>query len=165
MVHETALHLDEIALRRRPRRSSGSAACSASGGFGRSGLDIEVDVTGAEDGVMGGEAHLAGLLSGANPDGACASDERERIVADEMGGSGEFEADGIVGEGANGVEFVGDAQDNACGIGSVGDQRGVIGQQSEFLIDALAGKTARDDLLALDVSVDAQIAPGANAFT
>src|ERR1035441_5141426 len=87
----------------------------ASGGFGWGGLDVEVDVLDAEDGVMGRETHLAGLLTGANPDGACAADQREGIIADEMGGAGELEADGVVGEGADGVEFVCDAQDDAGG--------------------------------------------------
>ena len=107
---------------------------------------------------MCGEIHLAGLLAGANPEGACTSDQRKGIVADELGGAGEFEADGVGGEGADGVEFVGDAQDDAGGVGTVRDEHGVIGQQREFLIDALAGEAARDDLLALNESVDAQIA-------
>ncbi len=74
-------------------------------------------------------------------------------------GPRKLEADGVVGEGADGVELVCDAQDDARGVGSVGNQRDVIGQQREFLIDALAGEAARDDLLALDESIDAQITP------
>ena len=67
------------------------------------------------------------MLAGANPDGACTANQRERIVADKLGGAGEFEADGVGGEGTDGVEFVGDAQDNASGICSIGNQGCVIG--------------------------------------
>ena len=111
---------------------------AASGPFSRGGGDLQLDVLGAEDGVMGGEAHLAWLFRSANPDGAGAANERKGIVADEFGRAGEFEADGVVGERADGVEFVRDAQHDAGGVRSICDERSVVGQQREFLIDALA---------------------------
>ena len=43
-------------------------------------------------------------------------------------------------------------------------QLGVIGEQREFLVDAAAGHGFRDDLLALDVAFDAQIAPLEDGF-
>src|SRR5215469_5544015 len=39
----------------------------------------------AEPGVLRGEANAAGFFSGTDPDGACATDEGERIVADQRG--------------------------------------------------------------------------------
>src|SRR6478609_1886126 len=55
-----------------------------------------------------------------NPDRARASDEREGVVSNEFCGALELEYDGIVRVGADAAELVGDAQDDAGGIGSVG---------------------------------------------
>ena len=106
-----------------------------------------------------GQACGAGLFLCANPDGAGAADEREGIVADELGRAFELEGDGIVGEGADGAELVGDAEDDAGGVGAVGDERRVVGRQREFAVDAACRRGFGDDLLAVDVAVDAQIAP------
>src|ERR1035437_872330 len=144
---------------RGPGRPCGTAAPTASGCFGWGRRDLELDVLDAEVGVVRGEAHLAGFLGGANPDGAGAADEREGIVANQLGRAGEFEPDRVAGEGADGVELVCDAKHDAGGVGSIGNERCVIGQKREFLIDTLAGEAARNDLLALDVTVDSQIAP------
>lgn len=108
---------------------------------------------------MRGEADLAGLLGGANPNRALTADEREGIVADERGRAAEFETDGVCGEGADGVELVGNTEDDAGRVGPIGNELNVVRKQHEFLIDSLTGETARDDLLALNVSFDAQIAP------
>jgi hypothetical protein len=97
------------------------AEAIASGCFRRGWGNLELDVLRAEIGMVCGEAHFAGYFAGANPNGAGASDEREGIVADELSRAGELEVDGIVGEGTDGVEFVGNAQDNASGVGSVGN--------------------------------------------
>ena len=97
------------------------AEAIASGCFWRGWGNLELDVLRAEIGMMCGKARLAGLLAGANPDRAGASDEREGIVADELSGAGKLKADSIVGEGTDGAIFVGDAQDNASGVGSVSD--------------------------------------------
>ena len=52
---------------------------TASGLFGWRGGDFELDVLDAEIGMVGGEAHLAGLLAGAYPDGAGAADQRKGL--------------------------------------------------------------------------------------
>ena len=114
--------------------------------------------------VRGGEAHGAGLFFGADPDSAGATDQGEGIVADNFGGAIEFQFDGIVGEGADGAEFVGDAQDDASGIGAIGVEFSVVGEQSKFLVEAAAGKSFGNDLLALDVAVNAQISPSEDGF-
>ena len=77
----------------------------------------------------GGEADGAGEFAGAKPDGSGASDESEGIVADEIDGAFEFEGDGVVGVGADIAELVGDAEDDACGVGSVGGECGVVRQR------------------------------------
>jgi hypothetical protein len=109
--------------------------------------------------VFCGKAHGARLLTGANPDGAGASNERERIVADEVGGAFEGEGDGVVGIGANCAELIGNAQDDARGVGTIGAERVVVSKQSKFAVDAASGERFGDDLFSLHESVDAQIAP------
>src|SRR5436309_3839670 len=59
------------------------------GNFPRRGSEFELDLLGAEIGVSGSEFHGAGLFLSANPDGAGAADQRERIVADDFGGRSE----------------------------------------------------------------------------
>ena len=130
--------------------------------FWGSGGDFELELLGAEIGVGGGESYGAGFLFGADPDGAGAADQGEGIVADDFGGAIEGELDGVVGKGVDGAEFVGDAQDDAGGVGAVGVELGVVGKNSEFLIDAATGESFGDDLLALDVAFDAQVSPVAN---
>src|SRR5580692_5446398 len=106
--------------------------------------------------MMRSQTHCAGLLRGSDPDCACAADECEGIVADQFGRAGQFEANWIGGKGADGIELISDAKDDARGVGSVGGERCVVGQKGEFLIDSLPGKSSRDGQLALDKSVDAQ---------
>ncbi len=132
------------------------------GDFRGSGGEFELELLGAEIGVSGGKFYGAGLFFGANPDGAGAADQGEGIVADDFGGAIEGEFDGVVGEGADGAELVGDAEDDTSGVGAVGVELGVVGKKSEFLVNAAAGESFRDDLLALDVAFDAQVSPVAN---
>lgn len=108
---------------------------------------------------MSGQAHLAGLFAGANPDSSGASDQREGIVANQFGRSRKFEADGIGCKRPDGAELIRHAEDNAGSIRAIGNEFGVVGQQGKFLIDSLTREAARDDLLAADESVNAQIAP------
>ena len=105
------------------------------------------------------EARYAGLLACANPDGSGAADEREGIVTDEVCRTFEREGDGIVSVGADGAELVGDAKDDAGGVGSVSAEEVVVRKESKFGVDAAAGKGFGDDLFSVDESVDAQIAP------
>ncbi len=92
------------------------------GKFGRCGHEFEFDLLLAQDRMRGGKRHFARLLLGANPDGAGAADQGEGIVADDLGGALEFELDGVVGKWADGAELIGDAQDDASGVGAVGNQ-------------------------------------------
>ncbi len=66
---------------------------------------------------------------------------------------------GSLAIGADGAELVGDAEDDAGGVGSVGGERRVVGHEGEFAVDSAAGEASGDDLLALDVAVDAEVAP------
>ncbi len=83
-----------------------------------------------------GEPESAGLLACAQPDCAGSADEREGIVADQLSRAFQCKGDGIVGVGADGAELVGDAKDDAGGVGSVGVQFAIIGQQREFGVDS-----------------------------
>lgn len=107
----------------------------------------------------GYELRRAGLLLGTNPHSAGASDQRERIVANDFGRSFDLEPDGIIGEGANGAEFVSHADNNSGRISAVSDQLRIIGAQDKLAVHAAARKILGYDLLALDVPLDAQIAP------
>lgn len=100
---------------------------NVSGHFGSGVSDLNLDMLGAKVGVVGGKAHFPRLFSGANPDGASAANEREWIVSDKFGWAGEFESDGVVGEGADGVEFVGNAEDDAGSVGAICNECRVIG--------------------------------------
>ena len=66
---------------------------------------------------------------------------------------------GEVSVGADGAELVGDAKDDAGGVGSVSAEEVVVRKESKFGVDAAAGKGFGDDLFSVDESVDAQIAP------
>ena len=65
------------------RNFAGQPAPAPSGHFKRGWGYLQLDVLGAEIGMVSGEAHLAGLFCRAKPDSACAADQRKRIVADE----------------------------------------------------------------------------------
>src|ERR1017187_866947 len=109
-----------------------------SGCFRRNRGDLKLHGLYSECGVMRSEPDLTRLLGSAYPYGARTPNEREGIIADERGRPRQFESNGIFGKRPDGVEFVGDAENDARGVGSVGNQRRVVGQQREFLIDALA---------------------------
>ena len=81
----------------------------------------------------------AGSFGGADPDGAGAADEGEGIVADDFAGAFESELDAICGEVAKVAVFVVDAEDNADGVGAIGDEPGFIGKKDECLIGAGTG--------------------------
>ena len=116
--------------------------------------------------MPGGEANVAGLFAGSQPDGSCASDEGEGITADEVGGTFEGEVNGIVCVGADVAEFVGDPEDYAGGVGSVGNEGSVVGQDDELARSApLLERSFRDDLLAfLEEAVDAEVSPAVALF-
>ena len=76
-----------------------------------------------------GESQSARLFSGAKPDGAGAADERERVVTDELAWTFQRKGDGVVGVGADGAEFIGNAKHDTGGVGSVGVQFVVVRQQ------------------------------------
>ena len=113
----------------------------------------------AETRVDSSQFCFAGHLEGANPNSACAANERERIVADDLRGAREFQADCVIDEGLNCTELVGDAEDHARRVGAIGDKRGVVGHQRELAGNTGAGEGFGDDKLACDVALDAEIAP------
>src|ERR1035441_1467326 len=109
--------------------------------------------------MVRGEPHFSRLFSSAYPDGARSSDKREGIVADQLSRARQFETDRVVCKWADRVEFIRNAQHDPRCVGTVGYERRVVRQKGEFLVHALAGQAARNDLLALDVTVDPHVAP------
>ena len=106
----------------------------------------------------------ARLLAGAHPDGYGSSDERGGIVADEGCRAVELSTMPSLAKDGCPVSVVHPQQD-ACRIGAVGDKLGVVRRDHELVIHAVAGVALRDDLLAADVAVDAQIAPVSRIFS
>src|ERR1019366_8387608 len=80
---------------------------------------IDFDSLHTEAWMFRGEPQSARLFACANPDGARSADERKRVVANQLSGTFQRKGDGIVRVGADGAELVGDAQDDAGGVGSV----------------------------------------------
>ena len=89
--------------------------------------------------MRGRQPDFPGLFLGSNPDRAGSADQGERIVSDDFRRALQLKLDGVVGKWPDGVKFIGHAQHDAGGVGSVRNQAGVVGQQCEFLVDALAG--------------------------
>src|SRR3984893_14973476 len=132
---------------RTPATEAGIAGNTGSGGshlrcsfvlcldsFIRHGRQCELYGLRAEPWVFCGESYGAGLLFGANPDGARSANERLRIVANELRRSGEREYDGVVGVGTDSIELIGHTQYNAGCIRTVGLEGVIIRQQGEFSI-------------------------------
>jgi len=109
--------------------------------------------------MVRGQVYSARLFGSANPRLRRCHQQAQRIIADELSRTCQFKTDGVIGERTDRVEFVRNTKNDASGVGSIGHEFGVVGQQCKFLIDALAGETSRDDLVALDEPVNAQIAP------
>lgn len=130
-----------------------------SDGFARSRGDGEGHTLFAETRVLRSEMNRTCALPCPDPHRASAADEGEWIVADQFCRTLEGEGDGIVGVGAHGTEFVGDTQDYAGGIGAVGNELVIVREQDEFGIDATAGEGFGDSEFAVDIALDAEIAP------
>src|SRR5438128_59605 len=105
------------------------------------------------------QSDLPWLFLGTNPDCARSADQGERIVADDLGRTFELELNGVVGKRANRAEFISDAQNDSRTVSSISDQRGIVGCDGEIRIYAPAGHLLLDDLLAADVTFEAQVAP------
>ena len=73
------------------------AVQKASYGFGRGRVDFDGDGLRTEAWVLCGEADVAGLLTGSNPDRAGTADEGEGIIANEIRRPFDREGNGVVG--------------------------------------------------------------------
>jgi hypothetical protein len=65
---------------------------------------------------------------------------------------------------ADGTVFVGYAQYHSSGIGATGKQLRVVRDRANFLVNAAARHHLRDHLFALNVALDAQVAPLEDRF-
>src|SRR5437764_1329391 len=101
----------------------------------------------------------ASLLFDANPNRPRAAYERKWIVANNLGWPFDFQLDGVIGERPNGTEVIVDAHHHTCRVRAIADHGGIIGGDCELCIDASARHLLNNDLLALYVALQAQIAP------
>ena len=101
-------------------------------------MRCECDALATKPRVCSRQPDRPGLLGDADPDGASASDKREGVVADECGGAFKVEKDRVIGVSPYGSELVRDAEDDAGGIGSVGEERGVVRHEQELAIGPAA---------------------------
>ena len=109
--------------------------------------------------MFGRQANIACRFACSNPDCTGATDECKRIVADDLGGAFESKRDRVVGVGPNGAEFVGDAEDDTGGVGTICDEGKVFRQESELAVHTATREGLGYDLLSLDEAVDTQITP------
>ena len=69
------------------------------------------------------------------------------------------EHNGVIRIWTNRIEFVRNPQNDARRVGPVGVQFTIVGKNGKLLIDSQPGESLRCHLLAIQVAIDAQIAP------
>ncbi len=88
---------------------------------------------------MGGaQTNGARLLPGSNPNGACASDKSKGIVSDDVRRSIHFQSNCIAGKGTDGAVLIGDGENDTGGVCTVSNERKIIGDDGELLVDTFA---------------------------
>src|ERR1700737_2544503 len=123
------------------------------------GSDFDVDHSHTQVWVNGPQSHFSRLLFGPNPNCTGSADQRERVLANDLCRSFQLESDGIIGKRPNCAEFVGDADHRAGRVGAVANQLLVIDDKIESRINALSGIALCNHLLALDVTLNAEVSP------
>src|SRR5579862_4731302 len=83
-----------------------------------------------------GDPHNTSPFLSAYPDGSHAPNENKRIVADQFGGAGDLQPDGIVGERSDIPKLIRHPQHDAGAVGAIRGEAGVIRQHREILIEA-----------------------------
>ena len=121
--------------------------------------DFDLTFLFAEYRVRCRKANLSSLLLRPDPNCARSSNQRERIIADDLGRTINVELDRIVGKRPDVAEFVVYAQHDASGIGSIANEARIIEQQSKLRVDTGPGILLRDRELAFPVAFQAQVAP------
>lgn len=106
-----------------------------------------------------GQLYSALLLARSDPDRACSANEPEGIVSNNVGWTLESEHNRIARIGADVPKLVGDPEYNASRVGAVSNQSGVIGQKAELLIETFSRVAARNNLLAANVTINAEVGP------
>jgi hypothetical protein len=105
------------------------------------------------------EHDSSGLFGRANPDRSRSSGERERVVADDLARAAKFEDNRIIRDGPDSIELVCYAKDDARCVRTISTKLVVVRDCDELTVHPAAGVTLRNNLLVLDATVDAQIAP------
>src|ERR1017187_7744044 len=90
--------------------------------FRWSGCYFQLNLPYPEIGMLGSEGHFACSFPCANPDCSGAANQCKWVIADQRCRAREFEADGITGERADGVELVCNTENDAGSVGSIGNE-------------------------------------------
>src|SRR5882757_6015487 len=121
--------------------------------------DLDLRAPLAQPGMSRRDPDYSGASRGADPYGCDAADQEAGILANELCGTLELQPDRIGRKRADVAELIGDPQYQASAIRTVRQQLGIIRRERELLVESLARPIPDDDLLAADVSLDAQIGP------
>ena len=103
-------------------------------GFFNNAMDGELNGSRTKAWMFSRQASRTGVLLGSDPDRACPADKCERIVADDLCRPLKREDDRVVGVWANGFELICDSENDAGGVGAVGEQSGIVRQYGEFAV-------------------------------
>ena len=109
--------------------------------------------------MSGRDPDRPGALHGADPYGCNAADQEAGILANELCGPLDLQADRIGRKGADVAELIGDPQHEAGAIRAVRQQLGIIRSECELLVETPSRPVADDNLLVADISLDTQISP------
>src|SRR5258705_269967 len=105
------------------------------------------------------EHDRSGLFGRSNPDRSRSSGEREGVVADDLAWAAQFEDNRIIRDGPDAIELVCYAKDDARCVRTIPTKFVVVRECDELTVHPAAGVALRNNLLILDIAVDAQIAP------
>ena len=105
------------------------------------------------------EHDRSGLFGRSNPDRSRSAGERERVVADDLAWAAKFEDNRIIRNWPDAIKLVGHAKKDARCVRTIPTKLVVVRECDELTVHATAGVTLRNNLLILDITVDAQVAP------
>jgi hypothetical protein len=103
--------------------------------------------------VDGGDSHPSWLWFRSDPNRSRSSDQRKRIIANDLTGAFQLELDRVVGKGPDRSEFVGNVQNQTSSVRTVGNELGVVRNKQKLRIDIVSGEIFCNHLFSLDVSL------------
>src|SRR6185369_8496312 len=96
-----------------------------------------------------------------DPDCAHATEQRERVLADDFGRPLQVQRNCRVGKRPDRAKFIRDFQYNARRIDAVADQLAIVRLDEKLLVHTFAGQPSSNHNFAADVTLDLQITPTA----